>query len=643
VAFVAAVAAGVPSFAGAQPWIPIGPPGGDARALASDPRDPDILYLGTQHGTLYRSDDAGLHWSRTVPGLAKRGQSLDDVLVDRRGHVLVGFWDLGGSGGGVARSEDGGRTFSIGTEGLEGGGVRALALAPSDHDILVAGTESGVFRSSDGGRVWRRISPEGHAGLRNLDSVAVDPLDANVVYAGTWHLAWKTEDAGRTWKPIQLGMISDSDVMTLTVDRRDPQRVYATACSGIYRSSDGAARWSKVRGIPSTSRRTRAFTQDLAAPTTLLAGTTEGLWVSEDDMASWRLATRRDLVVNAVVTLPGGVVVLGCDGVGILRSTDAGRTFSESNDGFFQRFVSHLTFGPSGDGLFAGVVGDRTHGGVLFASSPGAPWRQTGPGMEGREVLTLTALTKRAPNAPLVLLAGTDGGLFRWTSERREWGRIATVVGGLDERPRVTAVACPTPGVVLAATPIGLLRGADDGATWSHLSLGLGGAVTALAASARTPGLAIAASQLGVFESRDSGASWEQVAAGIERTTLRHLLFHHEDDRTLFALSAQGLLKSTDGGHTWAWRGGGLPQSDITGIALAGDGRTLYASDFFHGGIYTSSDLGATWQRLTTEGLSPDRVWALAIDPARPGRLIAATPGGGLHSYTPPTGASGSQ
>lgn len=635
-------AAGMPSLAAAQPWIPFGPPGGDVRSLAADPRNPNIVYLGTQHGTLYRSDDGGLQWRRTVPGFGKPGQSLDDVLVDRRGHVLIGFWDVGGNGGGVARSEDGGRTFAISTEGLERGAVRALAIAPSDDDVLVAGTESGVFRSNDGGRVWRRISPEGHAAIRNLDSVAVDPQDPNVVYAGTWHLAWKTADGGRAWKPIHAGMISDSDVMTLTLDRRDPGLVYATACSGIYRSRDGAARWTKVRGIPSSSRRTRAFAQDAATPSTMYAGTTEGLWISEDDTATWRLATRRDLVVNAVLALPGGVVLLGCDGAGVLRSTDSGRTFAASNDGFFQRFVSHLLVAPSGRGFFAGVVGDRTHGGVLVASSPGAPWRQTGPGIEGREVLALAALPDRTSDTAVVLLAGTDGGLYRWTSRRAQWERIPTMVGGLDERPKVTAIAAPAEGVLLAATPGGLLRSADDGATWSRLSLGLGGAVTALAA-ARRPGLALAASQLGVFESRDSGATWQQVAGGFEQTTLRQLLFHDGDDRTLFGLSARGLLKSGDGGRTWAWRGGGLPQSDITGLALAADGRTVYASDFLHGGIYKSSDLGASWERITTEGLSPDRVWALAVDPSHPDRLVAATPGGGLHVYDPPSAAPASQ
>jgi len=78
-----------PALAGAQTWIPVGPPGGDVRALAADPRDPRHIYLGTADGVLYRSEDAGEHWKRLSPGFPKRGQSLDEIAVDARGVVLA--------------------------------------------------------------------------------------------------------------------------------------------------------------------------------------------------------------------------------------------------------------------------------------------------------------------------------------------------------------------------------------------------------------------------------------------------------------------------------------------------------------------------------------------------------------------------
>src|SRR5438477_2859539 len=145
----------------AQSWLPVGPPGGNVRALASDPRDPQRIYLGTADGILYRSDDGGLHWNRLSPGFPLRGCSLDEISVDPRGIVLVGYWEVHGSGGGVARSTDGGQTFAV-LKGIDAASVRALALAPSDPRLIAGGTLTGVFLSRDGGQSWARITPKGN-------------------------------------------------------------------------------------------------------------------------------------------------------------------------------------------------------------------------------------------------------------------------------------------------------------------------------------------------------------------------------------------------------------------------------------------------------------------------------------------------
>jgi photosystem II stability/assembly factor-like uncharacterized protein len=645
---VVCLLAATPSVASAESWVAVGPPGGDVRCLAGDPRSPRVVYLGTSDGVLYRSDDAGLRWRRLTPGFPMRGRSLDDIVVDRDGVVLVGYWEVAGTGGGVARSADGGRTFEI-LPGMDGQGVRALAVAPSNPRSVVAGTLSGAFRSDDGGRSWRRITPQGHDDLRNVDSVAFDPVDPDVIYVGTWHLPWKTVDGGRFWREVKLGMIEDSDVMTLTVDRQDPQRVYATACTGIYRSLDGAARWSKLRGIPSESRRTRAFALDPTRSGGLYAGTTLGVWSSEDNGTSWQLVTSRSLVINSIVVLPDGTVLLGCDGAGVLRSGDHGRSWAASNDGFSARFVSRMVFDRDGKQVLAGILGDRTHGGVLVAPEPAGPWRPLGSGLEGREVFAL-AMAGRQP------LAGTDDGVYAWVADAvtpveastngggaarlssGAWARLATVVDGLDAHPRVADLVSLPGRVLIAATPQGLLRTRDGGQSWSRLELGLARAVSALAVIPGESRGVLAATPLGLYESHDAGSSWTQVSRGLGDASIHALAFLPGSDTVVFATTPSGLLKSSDRGRTWQRRGGGLPYSDITGLALHPDGRTVYASDFARGGVFKSGDAGDSWTPLPTDGLASDRVWALALDPASPGRLLAASPTGGLHllSLLPP-------
>lgn len=610
-------------------WVPVGPPGGDVRSLAVDPRDPHRMYLGTADGVLYRSLDQGITWRRLSPGFPHRGASLDDIVVDPDGALLVAYWQVEGAGGGVARSRDGGHTFTL-LPGIEGESVRALATAPSNPRILVAGSLRGIFRSTDRGESWRRVSPEGHIDLKNVESLAIDPRNSELIYAGTWHLPWKTADGGRTWYPTSTGMIADSDVMTLTLDRGNPRIVYATACSGIYRSTDAAGRWTKIRGIPSSSRRTRAFAQSPDEPGTLYAGTTQGLWISRDGGVTWQLATAKDLVVNSIGVLPGGIVVLGCEGIGVLRSVDGGRSFSASNDGFSERFVSRIVFDPDLDRLIVGIWGDRSHGGVFWAKSPPESWKKLGPGLEGREVISLAALGDR-------IMAGTDDGVFLFEASSQGWTRLPTRLGGVDVHPRVTDLALLPKSAILAATSRGLLQSPDGGATWRRASLGLAGKATSLAVSPRNPQVILAATPLGFFRSLNGGEGWEPTSRGLEAEP-HSLAFLPTDDRVAFAATKKGLYRSRDQGGTWARVTGGVPFTDITGLAVHPNGRTLYAGDFTAGGIFRSGDGGETWKRVPSDGLLTERVWVIAVDPTHPERVFVASPTGGLHVSTATAG-----
>ena len=255
----------------AQTWKPLGPPGGDVRTLTVDPSHPARIFLGTADGHIFRSQDSGAHWTLVGRASSRLDAVITAIVVDPRdGNTLfASSWTRdSAAGGGVFRSIDGGRTWS--GAGLAGQAVRALAMAASDPNVLVAGTLDGIYRSLDASRSWERISPEHHEELRNLDSLAIDPRDPQIIYAGTFHLPWKTSDGGRNWHPIHEGMIDDSDVMSLLIDGENSRRIYASACSGIYRSDDSAAQWRKIQGIPYTARRTYAIAQDPKQPDRVL-------------------------------------------------------------------------------------------------------------------------------------------------------------------------------------------------------------------------------------------------------------------------------------------------------------------------------------------------------------------------------------
>ena len=617
------------SSARAQSWVPVGPPGGNVRALASDPRDPERIYLGTADGLLYRSDDGGLHWHRLAPGFPLRRCSLDQIAVDGHGVVFVGYWEVQGGGGGVARSSDGGQTFTV-LKGIDGESVRALAVAPSDSRVVAAGTRTGVFLSRDGGKSWTRVTPERHPDLLNVESLVFDPTDPQTIYVGTRHLGWKTLDAGATWLPVHEGMIDDSDVMTLTVDRWDPQTIYASACSGIYRSTEGGARWTKLHGIPFKSRRTRAFSQGGDDKNLLLAGTTEGLWMSDDAGGTWRLVTPNGLIVNSMLVQRDGTILLGTEVAGVLRSTDHGRTWLASNSGFSERFVSRLLFDTAGRRLFVAVWGNA---GVFVTAGVRGPWIRLEEGLEGRQVLSL-ALSYET------VLAGTDDGIFARGPEATVWTRLPTQLDGREVHPRVTELVALPLGRLLAATSKGVIRSSDEGWTWTRPELGTADEVFGLATSPEDPELVVGATPSGFFRSNDGGGTWKRVSAKLAGVTPHGLTFMPSDDRVVFATTTGGLFRSGDQGSTWRRVAGGIPHSDLTGIAVHPDGRTIYASDFNWGGIFRSVDGGLVWERMRTGDLPSDRLWALGLDPEAPDRVLASS-AGGLYLLMPRAASKG--
>lgn len=606
----------------AMRFKPIGPPGGDVRSLAKDPGDPRRVYAGTADGILYGSLNAGASWTRLEPGFPLRGASLDDLLVTGEGEIFASFWKVDATGGGVARSSNRGVSFRMIGAGLEGEAVRGLARAPSNPQAFVAVTRTGVFRSSDEGESFSRISPRAHADLKNVGSVAIDPRNENSILVGTAHLAWRTDTGGRSWRPIQRGMINDSDVMTLTLDRRQPTTVFATACTGIWRSRNSGASWAKVLGIPSVSRRTRAFTQDINRPDTFYAGTTDGVYVSADDTGTFVRTTTPGLVVNALVSLGGGRVLAGVEGEGMLISTDFGRSWLPSNDGFRERLVRQLVPDEPRNRLLALTGADGPKNSALFELDRSQElWRKIEL-PAGREIRTIGLYE----SGEMVL--GTDDGVFQGTVAGPPWNRLSlTTPKGDDPHPHVDDLRIRG-SQVLVATDHGLFASQDLGASWTLLRLGDSRSVVTLAIA--RSGRVVAATPLGVYAAGDDLEFQKVASVGIRG--LKKLFFVPGSDTKIFAASSYGLFESWDAGRTWF--SADAPLGQVTGLALHPDGRVIFAADAEMKTIFVSADGGHGFRPIESEGLPSQRTFALAImSPKQEGGdavLIVAASGGGL-------------
>lgn len=591
-----------------QIWTPLGPDGGDVRSFAYDPRNPDRIFLGTSAGRLYLSTDGGLSWSRMALLGGANDMVLDNIVIDPVNSriMYVAAWSVESSATGeLFRSENGGRNWEI-LSGLHGKSIRALAIAPSNPRVLVAGALDGVFRSRDGGDNWERISPENHAEIRNVESIAIDPGNPDAIYAGTWHLPWKTEDGGKNWHNIKKGVIEDSDVFSIIIDPDHPSVVFASACSGIYKSEDGGDQFRKIQGIPFSARRTRVLQMDPADHKTVYAGTTEGLWKTTDSGANWKRITAPNIVVNDVLVDPrnSSRVLLATDRGGVLASNDAGVSFKASNRGFAHRQVTSI-IADRGDGsvLYAGLLNDKEFGGVFISRNSGQTWRQTSDGLDGRDIFVL----RQADNGAVI--AGTNRGIFKLSPGSGRWTPLSNldvlrrkVVKGPNGRMTVTShgiaqFGARVSGLELgsekwyAATSSGLLLSSDHGQTWRQDGPAVAKDLIGVSAFDQ---MVVAASRLALFVSSDGGATWQVLRPSASISIMNSVALDHEGG--IWVGAREGAFHSTDAGRSWEYVGT-LPIADVVAIDYDPENHRLLATGATSTSVYESGDNGRTWHR----------------------------------------------
>ncbi len=630
----------------AQPWQPLGPDGGSVRSLSIDPRNPDRIFLGTSAGSLFLSTDNGTTWSRLARLGGPSEMVLDHIVIDPvvSRNIYVAAWNAQApdSDGDLFRSRDGGKTWDIVAD-LHGKSLRALAMSDSAPQTLVAGALDGVFRSRDGGANWQRISPEKHAELRQVESVAIDPVNPDVIYVGTWHLPWKTEDGGKTWHSIKQGVIDDSDVFSIVIDSASPSNVYISACSGIYRSDSAGDLFRKLQGIPYSARRTRSLRMDPADHNVVYAGTTEGLWKTTDAGATWQRMTGANVIVNEVIIDPRrpARLLLATDRGGVLASDDGGVTFTASNRGFTHRQVAALLVNRTDSSLmFAGVLNDKEFGGAFVSYDQGQTWQQISDGLEGRDVL---ALRQAADNS---VVAGTDRGIFllrpgssRWLPRNRLAASLAeaapAAVPVKMHRPiapartlaltaRVTDLEL-TPQRWFAATPTGFLVSSDSALTWRKLELPDIPVVLNLAVADR---MVVAAGRNAVAVSVNGGESWltaKPLSADFNVNALAV-----EPSGNIWLAVRQGMFRSTDMGNSW--KRVPLRLANVTRLQFDQESQGILATGAGSPAVYESLDNGHTWSPINSG-------WPLRTVISAHGRMLGITPFDGV-VIQPETSAS---
>jgi photosystem II stability/assembly factor-like uncharacterized protein len=293
-------------------------------AIALEPGDPDVVWVGTGEGAvrnsisygdgIYRSRDGGRTWQHL--GL-ENTERFSRIVVHPANPRIVFAAAMGHTFGpnperGVYRTTDGGASWERVLFVDVNTGASDVAVDPLNPDIVYAGMYdhrrlpwhfrsggpgSGLYRSTDGGTTWQKLTDpalrNGLPGAQLIGRVGVSIHDADprVVYALIESQEegelWRSDDRGITWRMVNADRRLNNRPFYYTqvrADPIDPDRVYTLAGSFSV-STDGGRTFGGTGGRMFGDH--HALWIDPADPARLLSGTDGGFWISNDYGANW--------------------------------------------------------------------------------------------------------------------------------------------------------------------------------------------------------------------------------------------------------------------------------------------------------------------------------------------------------------------
>ena len=262
--------------------------GGRVGAVAGVASQPNIYYFGATGGGVWKTTDAGVNWSPISDEFFKTGSVGAIAVSESNPNVLyvgMGEETVRGNvshGDGMYKSTDGGKTWQFVGLGDSRHIVR-IRIHPKNPDIAYVAAighlfgpndERGVFRTTDGGKTWKKILYRDNK--TGANDIVFDPSNPNVIYASFWQISrspwgfesggagsgmFKSSDGGDSWTEISRNKGLPTGVLGkigITVSPVNTDRVWAIIEAdggGLFRSDDAGENWQRVSNDPRTLQR----------------------------------------------------------------------------------------------------------------------------------------------------------------------------------------------------------------------------------------------------------------------------------------------------------------------------------------------------------------------------------------------------
>src|SRR5215472_16237442 len=630
--------------------------------VALDPNDPSVVWVAAGESNsqrsvsygdgIYRSDDGGKNWKNM--GL-KKSEHIGRVVVDPRDSKVVyvaaqgPLWGPGGDRG-LYKTTDGGKNWKAVLTISENTGVADVAIDPSNPDIVYAaayqrrrhvftlidgGPESAIYKSTDAGATWNKVS----SGLPSVDmgriGLAVSPADPNVVYA-TVEAAegkggvFRSQDKGATWEKRNDFDAGAMYYARVVADPKNVDRIFVMNVS-LRESLDGGKTLTRVNEVNHHGDN-HAIWLDPDDPKHWLLGSDGGTYETWDDAKTWEFKANLPTVQFYDVAVDNALPFYHVCGGTQDNFSWCGPSQTRNVNGITNSDW-YVTTG--GDGFHSQV--DPLDANTVYAESQyGVMVRYDVA--TGQELLLQPQEGKGEPplrwnwDSPVIIsphshtrLYFAANKLFRSDDRGDTWKAVSGDLTRQIDRNRLPVM--------------GKVWGPD--AVAKNQSTSFYGNIVALAESPKKEGLLYVGTDDGLIQvSGDGGGSWtryEKFPGVPEMTYVSRLAASNHDGNTLYAAFENHknedfkpyLLKSIDAGRTWTSIAGDLPENGPV-LAFAEDPvnpNLLFAGTEF--GAYFSIDGGLHWVRLKG-GLPTIAVRDMVIQ-RREGDLVIATFGRGFY------------
>ena len=631
------------------------------------PRDPDTVYVAAlghlwgpnEERGLFKTTDGGNTWEKIL--YIDEDTGVVNVAMDpvnprilyaaayQRRRTPWGF-SGGGPGSGLYKSSDGGKTWKKLTEGIPDGptGRIGIDVYRSDPRILYAlieNREGGVFRSEDRGESWKRVN-ELNPRPMYYSQIWIDPSDSRHIYVlgGPFYVS---DDGGRTFEQNTAmtptyGVGVHGDHHVLWIDPANAEHLILGGDGGLYVSWDRSRTWDKVNNLPIAQF--YAVGVDMQKPYFIYGGA--------QDTHSWGgpSATRHHIgIINS-----DWVQIGCCDGMyQRVDPTDPNIIYTESQGGDIVRL--NRKTGDQKD--IKPHPGDgeseyRFHWASPILISPHDPKTVYLGGnrlfisKDRGETWTATEDLTRAEDRDKLSIMGVvpDETTLSRHDGVAAWGTITTVA----ESPL-------TPGLLYVGTDDGIVHvSRDGGRTWTSLQDRFAGVneeratVSRVVASHAEPGrgyVTFDRHQLDdfspyVFTTDDYGNTWKSIAGNLPQVGWVNVLAEHpRNPNLLFVGTETGLFVSLDRGNRWIRLTGNFPTVPVDDLVIHPRDNDLVVGT--HGrSIYILDDL-APLEQLSEEVLASE-VHLFDIRPAMEFVLVKHESYGAQRQFigaNPPFGA----